>query len=414
MIFGIIKYPVIIAIFERIGKSMKKKLIFISFLIFIISIYSNSGIIIEVHIADNVQQTITTESSLFYIQSGDLIESIETNTILVKSSNRVISINDKEYGEIVYVYAENNLSLNNNSYLGEFKLLLTQNNQVRVINRLNLEDYVAGVIVAEIGGNAPVEALKAQAVATRTISVRHIRNGRHRADGYDLCSNTHCQVYRGLTGQTPLSLQTVHDTASMILLSEIQTPSIWSGDIETVVELMSENTEAIEAVYSSHCGGISENSGDLWVTQHSYLSSKIDNYCIHIDLMPSWSRRHINWERDFTIQELENMFSIRNISEISINVINSSMRIEEVLIKSSSNDVLITGQYELRNRFDLPSSLFFIQREGEKVKFIGNGHGHGVGMCQIGSIVRALQGHDFKDILSFYYEGVNIGVLKTD
>ena len=396
---------------------MKRILIFLVVLFAYISLYSNSSIILDVHIIDQVQLTILTESDIFYIQSEEGIETIESSTLSVTVSNRILTINDNEYGDEVYIISEHPLLLNDISYSGEFKILTTPNNLVRVINRLNLEDYVSGVIAVEIGGNALMEALKAQAVATRTITISKMRNSRHRNDGYDLCSATHCQVYRGLTGQTTQSIRAVQETANMVLLYEefgIQNSEfgIPNSELRTLNSSYGGQLEPIEAVYSSHCGGISENSGDLWVMQHNYLSSKVDNYCINIDLVPSWSQRFINWEKDFTINELETMFSIQGITEISTNIINSSMRVEEVLIKSASRDVLITGQYELRERFDLLSSLFIIQREGDNVKFIGNGHGHGVGMCQIGAIVRANQGHDFREILGFYFEGTVIGVLN--
>ena len=393
------------------------------------------SLIIDIFIAEREEFTITTESNEFHIYSTRKQESIRTeyltvstnssNEINIRDSQNSYFIDELEYGKQVIIKSETPISLNNISYSGEFvfsvgnalvrsasvaeisdfspsvrneSLYLTESTtpidsyekpfyQIKAINRIGLEDYVAGVIAPEIGGNAPLEAMKAQAVATRTYTMARLINNNHKIDGFDLCSSTHCQVYRGLNGQTNQSKRAALETANLILMYENQ---------------------PIEAFYSSTCGGISEFSGNLWSVQHPYLTAKPDYYCINIDAMPSWSRRNINWERNFTTGELEDIFSIRNIRDIQINKVNSSMRIEEVLIKSKDDDIFITGQYRLRDTFGLPSSLFIIQKDRNNVKFIGNGHGHGVGMCQIGAIVRASKGYDFREILEFYYENAEI------
>jgi stage II sporulation protein D len=157
-------------------------------------------------------------------------------------------------------------------------------------------------------------------------------------------------------------------------------------------------------VYSSFCGGISENSGNLWRISHEYLQSQTEDFCINLENTPRWSHKNLNWEKSFTFREIENLFSISHITDITINKQNNTARVEEFKI----NELIISGQYEIRNKFDLPSSLFLIEIEDNRVLFIGNGYGHGVGMCQIGAIARAIQGQTFRDILQFYYPGTKI------
>jgi len=92
---------------------------------------------------------------------------------------------------------------------------------------------------------------------------------------------------------------------------------------------------------------------------------------------------------------------------------NSSMRVEQVSV-ASSRGLVINGQYEIRERFSLPSTLFLIKLDGDNVIFMGNGHGHGVGMCQSGAIARANSGYTFEEILMFYYVGTEIGIMNSE
>jgi stage II sporulation protein D len=238
-----------------------------------------------------------------------------------------------------------------------------------------------------MGPGSPIEALKAQAIATRTITISKINSGKHRDDFYHLCSTTHCQVYRGLSGQNETTKRAALETRNLILVH---------------------NENPIEALYSSHCGGLSECPGNLWSSRLDYTTTKPDSYCIDVKIVPNWNQRFINWEKEFSFRDLEQKFNIRNISEIYVSRRNSGSRAEEITIRSATRNFSITGQYEIRNTFGLSSSLFLILDSEEGFLFIGNGYGHGVGMCQTGAIARANSGHSYIEILEFYFEGAEI------
>ena len=366
---------------------MNKKHIVTVILFFnILLLFASRNVEVQIFILDGERVVLSSQNN-FRIDDNRRRVTVNQNTLNISISNNELSINNVSYGNNVSVSSSSPITINDIAYSGAFNLSIHRNNRIRVVNRVNLEDYVAGVIVPEIGAGSPLEALKAQAVATRTYTVRMVLDERHKADNYDLCNTTHCQVYRGLNGQTETSKSAVSATANMILIKD-NTP--------------------IGAFYSSTCGGITEASGNLWNFQHTYLISKADNFCIIHDEMPNWGRRHLNWERTFTFSQLQEMFAITGINSVTINKINSSLRVDEVKISSPTREVLITGQYELRSKLELPSSLFMIKTSGNNVTFIGNGHGHGVGMCQIGAIVRAKKGQSFREILSFYFEGAEI------
>ncbi|MBP7310548.1 MAG: hypothetical protein KA984_04605, partial [Candidatus Cloacimonetes bacterium] len=114
-------------------------------------------------------------------------------TMLVKSKGKSIYLEAP-----LIIHTESELKINGAGlgYKGDFRLK-TRNRNLILNHYLKLDDYIAGVIQNEIGNSSPPEALKAQAVAARTHAVSLLLNNRHKADGYDLCNGTHCQVYKG-------------------------------------------------------------------------------------------------------------------------------------------------------------------------------------------------------------------------
>ena len=128
------------------------------------------------------------------------------------------------------------------TYRGRLALTATPRGTLHVINRVGLEDYLKGVVPAEMGPRVydEVEALKAQAVAARSYAVKH--RGQSAAEGYDLCATARCQVYSGAPAESPLSTKAVEETAGEVLL--------WKGAVA-------------DALFTSTCGGRTENAPDV-------------------------------------------------------------------------------------------------------------------------------------------------------
>lgn len=129
------------------------------------------------------------------------------------------------------------------TYRGRLAVRATARGTVHVVNRVGLEDYLKGVVPAEMGPRVydEVEALKAQAVAARSYAVKH--RGQFAAEGYDLCATPRCQVYAGVSAESPLSTRAVEETAGMVLL--------WNGAVA-------------DALFTSTCGGRTENAPDVF------------------------------------------------------------------------------------------------------------------------------------------------------
>lgn len=125
-------------------------------------------------------------------------------------------------------------------YRGRILLYLNDRGTINVVNELSLEDYLRGVVPRELGPDAfpELEALKAQAVAARTYAVRTL--GEFHEEGFDICATPRCQVFGGMAAEHPLSDRAVRETVGEVLL--------WKG-------------EPIDALYSSTCGGHTEDVG---------------------------------------------------------------------------------------------------------------------------------------------------------
>ncbi len=152
---------------------------------------------------------------------------------------------NREYASasIAPARAEETLSVDGATYRGRIEVLATADGSVTVVNVVNLEDYLKGVVPNELSPAAfpQIEALKAQAVAARTSALRN--RGQFQSRGYDLCATPTCQVYRGKSTEHPLSDRAVDETRGIVA-------SYRSG--------------MINALYTSTCGGFTENGSNIF------------------------------------------------------------------------------------------------------------------------------------------------------
>ena len=256
---------------------------------------------------------------------------------------------------------------------------------LRLVNVVKIDDYLLGVVPCEMG-DAPEEALKAQAIAARSYTIRNQR--KHSSDGYGLCDTTHCQSYGGVLAERAATTKAVLATRGMTLN--------YGG-------------EPISAMYSTDCGGITQSYADSYRTgqsQHPYLCSVTE---------PS-EVEHQCWEKTYTLADLGVALAKSGIPEAnglqSIKVIETakSGRASSVEIVGAKGAKTVYGA-TLRKALDLKSTLFTIETSSEGiVTFHGKGYGHGIGMCQVGA--RALAGppsnYTCERLLSFYYPGAEL------
>ncbi|MCR5481507.1 MAG: SpoIID/LytB domain-containing protein [Clostridia bacterium] len=200
-------------------------------------------------------------------------------------------------------------------YRGGVTFLKNSSGGLNIINHVSLDDYVRGVLGAELGGSAPLEALKAQAVAARSYAV--CNKGKHSSQGFDVCNSTHCQVYKGFTAESKNT-----NTASE----------------ETAGEVLYYDGSPVEGLYSKNCGGYTQNVEDVWGTKLGYLRAVKDEYS------PEYS-----WNVSYTFSQLESMLesagkSVGTLSSVSIDGRYDNGYVSELTFRGSSGSTTFKGE----------------------------------------------------------------------
>jgi SpoIID/LytB domain protein len=325
-------------------------------------------------------------------------------------------------------------------FQGEFKLI-REENKLRLINILPLEDYLISVISSEMNATNALELLKAHAVISRTWllaqkekSVRLHQTGEKYAsireteeeyirwydredhEHFDVCADDHCQRYQGITcASTPVVREAVKST--------------WG-------EVLTFKGEICDTRFSKCCGGKTETFENVWEpVVHPYLKSVTDDFC-HTNNKEALQQvlNHYDQEtQDFyrwtvifsqsEIQELIRRKSGWDFGEI-IDLVplerGESGRIIRLKIIGTRMTKTVGKELFIRkilSESHLYSSAFTVEKQYGHAPvpsgFIlhGSGWGHGVGLCQIGAAMMALQGYDYKAILHHYFPGTNLEQL---
>ena len=248
--------------------------------------------------------------------------------------------------------------------------------------KIAFEDYITGVVASEMPDSFDSEALKAQAVASRTYALGRIRSGTQ------LCDTVHCQVYRD------------HDIPAKVRRAVEAT----AGQV-----LVYDDKLATQALYFSSSAGDTENAEDVFANPYPYLVSVSSSY--------EPGATHKKEKKTVTLKEFRRTikdafpdtdFGTIKTSNIKITERTKGGRVAELQI----GDAYITGG-DFRTAFKLYSTRMVITTKGKKITITTSGSGHGVGMSQYGANGLAKRGRGYKQILKHYYRGIDI-VTGTD
>jgi stage II sporulation protein D len=256
--------------------------------------------------------------------------------------------------------------------------------QFLLINHVDLEKYVAGVVEAESGSLAADEFYKVQSILCRTYALSAI--AKHASEGFNLCDQVHCQAFKGRAKD------------HRIALSSLSTKDLVAVDNEM---------KLISTTFCSNCGGQTVNSEDIWGKASPCLKSVKDSFCIH---MP-----HAKWERKISIEDWRNYLEMKHKFPVHDSVSFSYALNNEQLGRSvyfTDNNLKIPLK-SIRSDFQLKSTFFSVEQRKDSVIFKGKGYGHGVGLCQEGAMHMAKIGYTYKEILSFYYRNINLVNLDS-
>lgn len=384
-----------------------------------------------------------------------LIVSVRDGHVAIEDTNGVLLSADIGLSGCIWpVDNEGFFSLGAKKYRGGLVFRVNSGNTINVINYLTMDEYLYGVLHKEMSQSNPLEALKAQAVAARSFATENV--GRHAADGFDLCSTVHCQVYDGIQSEYPSTITAVDDTSGLTL---------WYAGTPVV------------AYYHKNSGGHTQSVQDVWSSSAiPYLTGVSDPYS------PLYS-----WTATVTFESMQQKLLLANqdvgtiqsvkvmernsagaVSKLAVNGSKSTVTLAKETIRSILGTTLIRSRHFYlgesapvsettllpsltisngRSKKTDPEKVYIISSTGTtkaanslglylsngkttsqvktiqndvpnyddsyvasdgKVVFNGNGYGHGVGMSQDGAIEMAKQGYTFMDILTFYFQDIEV------
>ncbi|WP_425058640.1 hypothetical protein SCACP_32970 [Sporomusa carbonis] len=287
------------------------------------------------------------------------------------------------------------------TYQGEDITIKVYMHEINQIVSMNLEDYVKGVVAAEMPAEFELEALKAQAVAARTYAVKHMA----------LFGGT------GSTDHPGADVSTDHND-SQAWYNETKLKALWGANYSKYWEKINQavdqtrgliityNGEPINAVFHSTSGERTASAKEVWGFDYPYLKS----------VACKWDQTSPRYHdaKEISLAELEARLgadagivaAAQNGGETTIASIierTDSGRVNKVRIGSKTLSGL-----EVRQKLDLRSVNFTIEPVGDKLVFKTIGYGHGVGLCQYGANGQAKENWNFRQILTYYYTGVAI------
>ncbi len=413
----------------------------------------------------------------YYVMIGEFNSNNEANSYMLKENingevtqiNNSIGIYESNkltlgYKDSVAIKSNENISISNKQYRN-FIIVTCINNTLNVINTLNIEEYLYGVVPSEMPPSWNKEALKAQSVASRNYAYSNL--GIHKDENYDVCDTVHCQVYNGVTNETKSTTEAINETKGIFAYY---------------------NNELINAVYFSSSGGYTDDAENVWGNSVPYLKAiKDDN-----------EEGAKQWTRTFTFDELSSMGSVGTVNEVILESSPITGRVitltlsgttgEKVLKKEeirtffskysggsldsrnfkmlkdnntdvvsnsissndnnktnniyaisskgnntidnntfvmdkSNNKLLIQNIYAINKNKDISNLSIkeinansnntnyiskITRQDSNSVTFVGKGWGHGVGMSQYGANSLAKKGYKYDEILKYYYTGIEI------
>jgi len=257
--------------------------------------------------------------------------------------------------------------------------LLVHEGRLLVVNEVPLETYLAAVLGSEMMPSFHPEALKAQAVASRTYSMRKRLETLDRP--YDLGSTVLSQVYEGVHREDPRTRAAVEATAGEVLVFE---------------------HEPIEAYFFSSCGGRTASGEEALGRALPYL---VPVACGEREDTP-----RARWDLRLSAVDLGRRLGLGAVRAVRVESRSSTGRAEWVSVATAKGTSRIRGaDFRRRLGYDALRSLAFeVERRGGDFVFRGRGFGHGTGLCQWGAQAAGLDGRHYREILLHYYPGTEI------
>ncbi|PKG22821.1 stage II sporulation protein D [Niallia nealsonii] len=259
------------------------------------------------------------------------------------------------------------------------------------VEKLALDDYVAGVVASEMPADFEVEALKAQALTARTYIVKKLASGNSISlpQGAVVGDSVNYQVYKSSD-----ELKKIWKASDY----EWKMKKIKEAVKATSGQILTYDGTPIDATFFSTSNGYTENSSAIWPNDIPYLTS----------VASPWDKKSpkYNGRKVISVAEFEQKLGVTLSNSKAIGEITEKTEGKRVAKVNISGKVL-TGK-EIRTKLDLKSTDFTWVRKGNDIIITTEGYGHGVGMSQYGANGMAAEGKSYEDIVKYYYKGVQL------
>lgn len=272
-------------------------------------------------------------------------------------------------------------------------LLRVQGSKVQGINVVNVEDYLRGVVPAEMPALWPEAALESQAVVARTYVSRRVNP----KAAYDICATTSCQVYPGIGGEHTRTNAAIDATHG---------------------EVLTFGGELADTYFSANSGGYTASAAEVWGKNLSYLPAKPDPQSV------TASGERGRWTLSVPqgrVQSALNSYRINvgTVRKVAFSRVSASGRVEEVTVTGSTRNSKLSGANAggFVRALGAQSSRAQVDGSGavsstQPLRLSGQGSGHGVGLSQYGALGFAREGRGHREVLGFYYPGTAVQALS--
>lgn len=319
------------------------------------------------------------------IQGGKILENhMSSGDIPIVADKRGIALGTqlfKVYGIRISPQTKR-FHLNGREYRGDLVLIRQKDMTILGVNYVDIDEYLKGVLPREVSPRWGVEALKAQAVASRTYALFQELNSFDR--DYSLEATVASQVYGGASSEAAETSQAVEATRGEIMLF---------------------NAEVFPAYFHAACGGHTTRPETVWNTYpNPVMNGVTDPYCV--------GSKHHTWQTTIAARDIEAAFRkkkiyIGTLFSLEASKMDPSGRIVEVILHGSKGDVSLRGnefRLAIGPQFLKSLKIKRLRKVNDSFLFEGYGWGHGVGLCQWGAKAMADSNFDYRQILRFYFQ----------
>jgi stage II sporulation protein D len=270
-------------------------------------------------------------------------------------------------------------NVKNRKYQDDFEILPSKKG-LSIINAVEMNNYLSGVVESEGGGGRNIEYYKVQAIMCRTYALKNLN--RHSAEQFSVCDRVHCQAYHQMLKYTPSIREGVEATDNKILVDD--------------------KFELGGTYFHANCGGQTSEAALVWNNNLPYLSTFKDTFCVYT--------KQSTWEKKIPQQKWADFLVSRynyplydSVYGPMIFTFNQPER-----MGFFQSPMLGIPLRDLRQEFQLKSTFFSCYPEGLNIVVRGKGVGHGVGLCQEGAMKMAQYGYSYQQIALYYYPGLRL------